>query len=116
MAANGLWVVSLPSCLFGLSVSLSLSISVSLSLSLALFFGFRPSVFLTVSSSLSLSASLTLGRRGAGMGIGTTGVPPRIVHFSGAWAGDRERLGGRGCPSRSPSYFSLPVVLPGVGL
>lgn len=24
--------------------------------------------------------------------------------------------GGRGCPSRSPSHFSLPVVLPGVGL
>ena len=94
MAANDLWLVSLPICLFGLSVSLSLSISVSLSLCLALFFGFRPSVFLTVSSTLSLSASLTLGWWGAGMGIGTTGVPPRIVRFSGAWAGNRERMGG----------------------
>lgn len=50
------------------------------------------------------------------MGIGTTGVPPRIAGFSGAWAEDRERMGGRGCPSQSPSHFSLPVADLGVGL
>lgn len=108
MDANGLWVVSLRICLFGLSAPLSLSISVSLSL--ALFFSFRPSAFHTASSvskTVSLPASLILGWGwGAGQRIGATGVPPRIDRFSGAWAGDRERGWRRGCPSQSPSHFS----------
>ena len=104
MDANGLWVVSLRICLFGLSAPLSLSISVSsisVSLSLALFFSFRLSAFHTASSvskTVSLPAFLILGWQrvggGAGQGIGTTGVPPRIDRFSGAWAGDREREDG----------------------
>ena len=98
MDANGLWVVSLRICHFELSAPLSLSISVSLSL--ALFFSFRPSAFHTASSvskTVSLPASLILGwGGGAGQGIGTTGVPPRIDRFSGAWAGDREREDGGG--------------------
>lgn len=51
MDANGLWVVSLRICLFGLSAPLSLSISVSLSL--ALFFSFRPHCVFSVKDCVS---------------------------------------------------------------
>lgn len=118
MDANGLWVVSLRICLFGLSAPLSLSISVSsisVSLSLALFFSFRLSAFHTASSvskTVSLPAFLILGWQrvggGAGQGIGTTGVPPRIDRFSGAWAGDREREDGGG----AAHFRVLPIFSP----
>ena len=114
MDANGLWVVSLRICLFELSVPLSLSISVSLSL--ALFFSFRPSAFHTASSvskTVSLPESLILGwgrGGGAGQGIGTTGVPPRIDRFSGAWAGDREREDGGGV-----AHFRVLPIFPPSG-
>ena len=112
MAASGLW----GGCLF-LSVSLDclcLYLSPSLSAGLCLwlcFAGFRPSVFfLAVSPALSLPTSLIPGW-GAGMGTGTTGVPPRIARFSGAWAGAVEMM-GEGLPLGSPSHFSFPVVQP----
>lgn len=51
------------------------------------------------------------------MGLGTTGVSPRIALFSGLWVGDREGTrGGRGCLFLSPSHHALPRADMGVGV
>lgn len=68
MDANGLWVVSLRICLFGLSAPLSLSISVSLSL--ALFFSFRPHCVFSVKDCVSPRISDPWLAEGGGGGQG----------------------------------------------
>ena len=120
MYANGLWVVSLRICLFGLSAPLSLSISVSLSL--ALFFSFRPSAFHTASSvskTVSLPAFLILGwqRVGGGRaGYWNNRCPSQNrPFFWGLGRGQGERM-EEGLPISESFPFFLPVVLLGVGV
>lgn len=84
----------------GLSPSVSLGVSMSLSLppsvSLSLFLNLRPSDFLCLCS--WVTPCISEPQLGAGMGTGTTGGPPRIARFSGAWAGAGEGTRGRrGC-------------------
>ena len=116
MDANGLWVVSLRICLFGLSAPLSLSISVSLHLCLPVS-GFVLQLQAICVSHCVFSVKDCVSPRisdpwlAEGGGRGRAGYwnnrcpSQNRPFFWGLGRGQGERGWRRGCPFQSPSHF-----------